>query len=77
MTLLLAFSCSDDQENRLFQEQTVSATEVVTILDVDSQSRVVDNIITDLFENGQSGKSAKIEDCYVIDIFQYGVYSNF
>jgi len=72
MTLLLAFSCSDDQENRLFQEQTVSATEVVTILDVDSQSRVVDNIITDLFENGQSGKSAKIEDCYVIEYSNTG-----
>lgn len=64
MVLLFTFSCSDDQENPLVQDQTVSSTEVVTILDVDSQSRVVDDIVTDLFQNGQSGKSAKMEDCY-------------
>ena len=72
MTLFFAFSCSDDQENPVVQEQTVSSTEVKTILDVDSQSGAIDEIITDLFENGQSGKSAKMEDCYIAEYSDTG-----
>lgn len=72
MILLLAFSCSEDQENSLIQEQTISSTEVVTILDVNTQSRVVDDIITDLFQNGQSGKSSKMEDCYTAEYSDTG-----
>lgn len=72
MILLLAFSCSDDQENSLVQEQTISSTEVVTILDVNTQSRVVDDIITDLFQNGQAGKSSKMEDCYTAEYSDTG-----
>ncbi len=72
MTLLFTFSCSDDQENPLDQEQSVSSTEVRTIIDVDSKSSAIDQIITDLFENGQSGKSTKMEDCYLTEYSDTG-----
>lgn len=72
MILLLTFSCSDDQENQLVQEQTVSSTEVVNILDIDSQSRVIDDIITDLFQDGKSGKSSKMEDCFTAEYTDTG-----
>ena len=72
MTLLFAFSCSDDQENPLVQEQSVSSIEVRTIIDVDSKSSAIDQIITDLFENGQTGKSSKMEECYLAEYSDTG-----
>lgn len=72
MTLLLVFSCSNDKENPTIEEQTVTSKEVKTIIDVDSQSSAIDQIITDLFENGQSGKSSKMEDCYLTEYSDTG-----
>ena len=72
MIVLFAFSCSNDQENPLVQEQKVSSDEVVSILDIDSQSRVIDDVLTDLFQDGKSGKSSKMEDCFTAEYSDTG-----
>ena len=72
MTLLFAVSCSDEEKNPILEDQTISATEVNTILETDDYSSVIDNLVTDLFQNGESGKSAKNEDCYVAEYSNTG-----
>lgn len=70
--MLFVFSCSNDDENTLISEQTVSSTEVKTILDTDTHSSVLDEVITDLFESSASGKSSKTDDCYVTEYSSTG-----
>lgn len=72
MSLLFVVSCSDDEKNAIVEDQTVSATEVNTILETDDYSSVVDNLVTDLFQNGESSKSSKNEDCYVAEYSNTG-----
>ncbi len=64
---LVVFSCSKDAEDALNehgQKQEVSPTELKTILEADNLSGIADNVLTDLFNEGKSGKPSKNNDCY-------------
>lgn len=69
---LLTFNCSKDEANPLVDNQQVTSVELQTILDTDDVSGAVDNIIADVFNNGQSGKSSKLEDCHVTEFTDTG-----
>lgn len=76
--LLVAFSCSKDLEDaQLDVDQTVSKTEVKTILETDEFSSAADGVVTDLFQQGESAKSAKNEDCYVTEFTDTGFTVDF
>jgi len=77
VTLLFAFSCSDDKENTLNEDQGISSSEVKTIVEIDSQSSAIDQIITQLYNNDQSGKSTNQEDCYVTEYSDTGYVVTF
>ncbi len=70
--LVLAINCSKEDNDPVVGSQTVSATEVRTILDLDDQSSVVDKVITEIFQNTPSGKSAKQNDCYTTEFTNTG-----
>ena len=70
-SMLFVFSCSKDDKDPTIEDQTVTSTEVQTILDTDDYSSAVDQVITDLFENGESSKSSK-NDCYVAEFSDTG-----
>lgn len=60
---ILAFSCSDDQDNT--KNEVLTQTEVKTILETDGVSTVADTVLSELYmQNGSTGKSAKSNDCY-------------
>ncbi len=61
---LIVFSCSEDNENPINEDTTLSTTEVQTVLNTDEISGVTDEIIADIFQNGETAKSAKTIDCY-------------
>lgn len=61
---LVTFSCSKDDEDSIKQETEVSKTEVKTILETDEVSSAADDLVRELFENKESGKSAKDNSCY-------------
>lgn len=69
---LLVFNCSKDETNPLETDQTVSSTEVKTILETDDLSGAADDVLTDIFTNGQSAKSAKEEECHVTEFTDTG-----
>lgn len=69
---LLVFNCSKDENNPLELDQTVSSTEVKTILETDDLSGAADNVLTDIFTNNQSGKSSKLEECHVTEFTDTG-----
>ncbi len=76
--LLVAFSCSKDLEDaQLDVDQSVSKIEVKTILETDEFSSAADGVITDLFQQGSSAKSAKNEDCYVAEFTDTGFTVDF
>ncbi|MFK7813757.1 MAG: hypothetical protein AB8B59_14780 [Maribacter sp.] len=70
---LLTFNCSkEDSSNPILESQKVSSSEVQTILTTDDLSSAADDVITQLFQDGQSGKSSKLEDCYVSEFSDTG-----
>ncbi len=69
---LLVTNCSKDDYNPLADNTQVSATEVKTILETDDLSSATDKVVTDLFQNGQSAKSSRLEDCYVSEFSDTG-----
>lgn len=69
---LLVFNCSKDDSNPIIDNQQVSSSEVKTILETDDLSSAADNVVTKLFQDGQSGKSPKLEDCYVSEFSDTG-----
>lgn len=69
---LLVFNCSKDEVKTTIDNQEVSSTEVKTILETDHISSAVDKVITDLFQNRQSSKSSRLEDCYVSEFSDTG-----
>jgi len=69
---LLIFNCSKDENNPLTDNTQVSSTEVKTILETDDLSSAADQVVTDLFQNGQSAKSSRLEDCYVSEFSNTG-----
>ena len=76
--LLIAFSCSKDLEDaKLDVDQKVSKTEVKTILETDEFSSAADGVITEIFQDGESAKSAKNEDCYATEFSDTGFTVNF
>lgn len=76
--LLVVFSCTKDLEQAQVElDQTVSKTEVRTILDIDTFSSAADGIVTAIFQQGESGKSAKNEDCYTTTFTDTGYTVNF
>ena len=76
--VLVVVSCSNDLEDaQLDADQTISSSEVKTILETDEFSSAADGVITDLFQQGESGKSAKNEDCFVADFSDTGFTVNF
>jgi len=76
--LLITFSCSKDLESaNLDVDQKVSKTEVKTILEMDEFSSAADGVVTDIFQQGASNKSAKNEDCYTTEFSDTGFTVNF
>ncbi|WP_373519364.1 hypothetical protein [Pricia sp.] len=61
---LVVFSCSTDDKDSVEQETELSTAEIKTVLEIDEVSSTADNIVRDLFNQGESGKSAKNEACY-------------
>lgn len=75
--LLATFACSDDlEEAKLDETQTVSKTEVKTILQTNEFSSAADGVITDIFQQGTSAKSAN-DDCYITDFSDTGFTVSF
>jgi len=67
VTALVVFSCSKDDESNILekeQNQKVSQSDLKTILQADDLSSVADNVVAELFNNAESGKQAKNNDCY-------------
>lgn len=69
---LLVFNCNKDEVKTLVDNQQVSSTEVKTILETDDLSSVADKVVTELFQNGQSGKSFRPDECYVSEFSDTG-----
>ena len=63
MLTALAFSCSSDLDNPEAGSELDSVT-VKTIVNTSELSAFADTILTDIFQSGVSGKSAKTNDCY-------------
>lgn len=78
-TSLLAFSCSDDANEILDneQDQKIDQTEIKTVLETDEMSSSADMIVQDLFSNRESGKSAKDASCYVPEYSDTGFTVSF
>jgi hypothetical protein len=68
---LLVLNCNKESDSVGIIEQ-VTSSEVVTILETDGISSAADTIITDIFQNGQTSKSAQKEDCYVTEFSDTG-----
>ena len=76
--LLIAFSCSKDlADAQLDLNQKVSKTEVKTILETDEFSSAADGVVTDIFQQGNSGKSSQNVECYVTEFTNTGFTVNF
>ncbi|WP_400073263.1 hypothetical protein [Zobellia russellii] len=78
-TSLLAFSCSDDANEILDneQDQKIDQTEIKTVLETDEMSSSADMIVQDLFSNRESGKSAKDASCYEAEYSDTGFTVSF
>lgn len=63
MLTAFAFSCSNDLDNPEAGSELDSVT-VKTIVNTSELSAFADTILTDIFQSGVSGKSAKTNDCY-------------
>lgn len=75
---LLVFNCSKEEStSEITENQVVTSTELQTILETDDLLSATDTVVTTLFQNGQSGKSAKIEDCYVAEFSDTGYTVSF
>lgn len=61
---IVVYSCSKDDTDTVQQETELSQAEVKTVLEIDDVSSAADNIVRDLFNQDESGKSAKDEACY-------------
>lgn len=71
--LFFAFSCSNDKEDVLSLDQEVTSTEIKTILEVDDLSSVADDVVTQIFQDGLTGKrESKPNDCYEVDYSDTG-----
>lgn len=70
--IFLVSNCNNDEAILLEDSQEVSSTEIKTILDTDNISSAADDVITGIFTNGQSSKSAKLEDCHVTEFSDTG-----
>ncbi len=57
-------SCSNDAEDPVEQDSSLSPTEVKTILEIDQISSAADDVVRELFNADQSGMTAKYEACY-------------
>ncbi|TFG76414.1 MAG: hypothetical protein E4H26_04595 [Flavobacteriales bacterium] len=69
---LLVFSCSKDNDNDSTQDVALTQTEVKTVLKTNDVLSVADGVLTDLFQNGQAGKSAKAVECYLAEYTDTG-----
>ena len=78
-TAFLAFSCTSDAEEELEneQDQKLDQSEVKTILETDELSSAADSIVQSLFNNRESGKSAKDDACYTADYTDTGFTVSF
>ncbi len=72
---LILFSCSDDGNNDLeyTEDAKVSQTELKTIIETDNVASVADQLVSELYDNEQSGTTAKTEEtCYVAEYSETG-----
>ena len=73
---LFAFSCSDDEG--LMDNETLTQTELKTILESDDVSGAADTALSELYmNNGSAGKSAKNNDCYTAEYSDTGFTATF
>lgn len=72
----IAFSCSDDQG--MMEQESLTQTELKTILESDDISSVADTALSELYmNNSSSGKSAKNNDCYTAEYSDTGFTATF
>ncbi len=74
---LFVLSCSKDDKDSVQQETELSKTEVKTVLEIDDVSSAADNIVRDLFNAGESGKTAKDGACYQAEYSNTGYSVSF
>ncbi|MFS4468291.1 hypothetical protein [Maribacter sp. 2210JD10-5] len=58
----VTFNCSDDKD--MAEDIVLTQTEVKTILETDDVSGVADTVLSELYANGNTGKSNNTNDCY-------------
>lgn len=75
--MAFTFSCDKDEDPQFDVNQTVTNTEVQTILETDQFSSAADGVITDIFEQGSAKQSSKNEDCYATTFTDTGFTVNF
>lgn len=68
ITLCLSISaCSDDLGELNDQDSQLTSTEVKTILEANELSSLTDELLTDIFSDSQTGKTAKRPECQQIE----------
>ena len=73
---VIAYSCSDDQG--MMEQESLSQTELKTILESDDISSVADTALSELYMNNSStGKYAKNNDCYSAEYSDTGFTATF
>ena len=73
---LVAYSCSDDEG--IMEQESLTQTELKTILESDDISSVADTALSELYMNNSStGKSAKSNDCYTAEYSGTGFTATF
>ncbi|NHF59901.1 hypothetical protein FK220_011155 [Flavobacteriaceae bacterium TP-CH-4] len=75
---LMVFACSKDGDDPINDSAELSKTEVKTVLEADEISGITDEVVTEIFQNGQSSaKSAKTVDCYEATYTETGFTATF
>ncbi|MEZ4810914.1 MAG: hypothetical protein R2819_11205 [Allomuricauda sp.] len=76
LTLTLFQSCSEDAKSE--NDQELTQAELKTIMETDDITSVADNALAELFaDGGNSGKSAKTNECYNAEYSETGFVATF
>lgn len=72
----VAYSCSDDEG--ITDDESLTQTELRTILESDDVSGVADTVLSELYmNNGSTARSAKNNDCYSAEYSESGFTATF
>ncbi|WP_373074379.1 hypothetical protein [Zeaxanthinibacter enoshimensis] len=78
LTALLAIGCSKDNDTPALPEEQLSPEDLETVMESSEYTGAVDAVLTDIFTNeGNSGKSAKGNECYQLEYTETGYMVTF